>query len=354
AATANRATLTLGGPVARRLRALGVRVEAVAPARRRGVVITLPVRNLAPLGSDSAVVALGGALRLRAGGRRVVLRAPQTVVGPRSELSATVGSRQVVVLRVPAGRGRRALDATSGAVTLTRAPMVLTPAGARLLRAALRRPAIATGRVATVTLAADTTVTGMPGFASVEGPPTPGGVTLTPRPAGAASITAGVVRWSPRPSWLGYLAQGGGASGENGASFADGAFSLPISGGWYDRASGRAVVETAGTTHFQFLDHQIDVALSGWAFDLGTTPKATSAIDVALHAVILPGPSIVGTRQPLFFLGPQGLAPQLSADGASVAWNDVPVTLTNEGIALYLVYPYRSDQGQLSIAATLG
>lgn len=353
APTSNQATIALGGPAWKRLRTLGVRVEAVKPARRSGSRFVLPVANLSPLGSDSAAVSHRGALKLRSGRRTLTLRGFETVAGPRAELSAKAGGRRVVLFRVPAKSGRRTLDATTGAVAVSGARLQLTPAGGQLLRQRLKLSTRVTGTFGTLRLAADTTVTGMPGFASVDGPPTPGGAQLSARPATAVDVVGGTVRWSPRPSWLGYLAQGGGATGAAGASFADGAFALPIASGWYDRASGHAVVQTSGTTRFQYLDHQIDVALADWAFDLGATPKATTTVATALHAVILSGPSIVGTRQPLFFLGDRPAAVE-RADGRAVSWSDLPATLTNEGIALYLVYPYRSDQGRVSIDAELG
>jgi len=357
AAAADQTTLTLSGPAYQALRHAHVAVGAVAPATGGGRSVTWPVSGLTPLGTDSAVVAHKGGLRLRAGGRSVTMSTPSIVVGPRSDVTVHVGGKRPVVFTVAATGSRRHIDATTGAISVTAAPVTLTAAGAELLRRRLDRPAIRPGRIGTLRLATDTTVTGMPGFASVDGPPTPGGASLTPRPEGAVSVTGGTVSWAVRRSWLGYLEQGGGATGADGAVFDQGteAFRLPISGGWFDRATGRAVITTTGATQFQYLDHQIDISMTDWAYDLaGEKPKAVATIKTALHAVILPGPSIIGTRQPILFAKTDGIAPAVAADGAAVSWTDVPLTLTNEGIAMFLVYPYDSEQGRLSITATLG
>src|SRR5690606_22118057 len=114
-----------------------------------------------------------------------------------------------------------------------------------------------------------------------------GGATVAPRPAGAVSITGGEVRWSPRGTWLGYLQSGGEPASAGAPTTFDGAtYAMPITGGWYDPASGGTVVETAGSTTFRYPAHSIDMRFADWTWDLaGTTTKAVATVQ---HATGVP------------------------------------------------------------------
>ncbi len=48
----------------------------------------------------------------------------------------------------------------------------------------------------------------------------------------------------------------------------------------FDRASGRGVVETTGTTRFRFAAHDIDMAYGNWTYDLAAaTPKSVALVE---------------------------------------------------------------------------
>jgi hypothetical protein len=358
-AAAQDTTIVLGGPSARSLAPAHVTVAAGRPAQRRGSRIVLPTTTVTvAAGARQAVVDHGGTIALRSDGRRVVLSQLQVAVGPRSRLTAVVGGTRRTIATIAAGPNRRDVEATGTYVT--EAPLALTPATVRLLRTALEQPELKGGRLGTIDLQASTTpatattgLPGAPGVPTVTGPPTPGGAALAARPAGAVAITGGTVTWAPRASWLGYLQGGGagaGALGDGGATFDGTAFSLPIRSGWFDAASATASVTTAGTTRFVYPAHGIDMAFSGWTYDLaGTAPKAVARV-VALNG----DAKAVGTTQPVALVKPAGIRPVVAADGRTVTWSPVPLTLSAEGVPLYRAYLYDSDQGSIAITATLG
>jgi hypothetical protein len=177
--------------------------------------------------------------------------------------------------------------------------------------------------------------------------------TLSPRPASAVAITGGTVTWAPRASWLGYLQGGGagaGATGQDGATFDGTAYALPIRSGWYDAATGTASVTTAGTTRFVYPGHAIDMAFSGWTYELaGSTPKAVAKVTAANGDA-----KAVGTTQPVELIKSAGARPTVSPDGRTVSWSPIPLTLSAEGVPLYRAYLYDSDQGSVASTATIG
>jgi hypothetical protein len=221
-------------------------------------------------------------------------------------------------------------------------------------------PEVRGGRLGTIDLQASTTPTtnttdvpGAPGVPTITGPPTPGGTTLATRPASAVAIAGGTVSWSPRASWLGYLQGGGagaGASAQDGATFDGTTYALPIRSGWYDAASGSASIVTTGTTRFVYPAHAIDMAFSGWTFDLaGGTPKALAKVVTANGDA-----KAVGTTQPVALIRSGASRPTASADGRTVTWAPIPLSLSAEGVPLYRAYLYDSDQGSIAITATVG
>lgn len=352
---ANRTQLELGGAVARQLRAGGVRIATAKPGSATRTTITLPASGLMIESASDLTVTHKPVLTFRAGSRSLKLTVPQLVVhGARTTLTVGVGTRTVTLLTVKTSARTRTIDSAKGRLTLKNAPVTLTSAGAKLLRARLKLRSLSPGRLGALSADVDVTVSGMPPLAPVDGPATPGGAALSAAPATARPLTGGSVAYTPRPSWLGYIYQEGeGASASDGATYAgeptSGTFTLPISGGWYDPASGSGVIQTSGTVNYVFTGHQIRLALSDWAFDLASTPKATALVRTCLHCSILRQQQ-VGTRVPLFLAKPRPPA----SDGATVTWSDVPVTLANEGVSIFLAYLYDSDQGRISATATLG
>ena len=322
------------------LRAPGLDVRATAPAKvLRGDRVTLPVKAVRIAGSTAAVTHRGS---LRLGAAK--LRRIRVRVGSRSRLTAVVDGRRRTVFTVAAPARRRTVDAEG--TSITQAPLRLT---ARVARIA----GIRAGRVGRIDLDADATPTGPPLSdgepppVAASGPPTEGGPRLSPRPAGARAIVGGTALWSPRPSWLGYLAQGDGASAESGAALADGTYALPVHGGWFDPTTGTGVVETTGTARFSYPAHGIDIAVGRWSFDLARTPKAVVTVERTAKAEA----KLVGKRVPVALARPS----PGTFDGVSTAtWADVPLTLSSEGTMVYRAYLYGSDQGRVTITARLG
>jgi hypothetical protein len=337
--------LVLNGPAA-----TGVRAVAGTPATVSGRRISLPTRGVAIHGA-TATVDHAGTLTLRAGARSLRLTALRVTVGRRSSLSARVGGTRRTVATIAAPATRRSVQATG--TYITQAPLTLTAAFARRL-------GVARTRLGTIDLEASATapaggsdIPGAPPAPTVTGPPTPGGATIATRPAGARAIAGGTVRWSPRVSWLNYLASSGEADSVSAAPPAtyDAStltYGLPITGGWFDPGSGAAVIETAGSSDFRWAGHSLDLSFAGWTFDLASsTPKAVATVQRASGAP----KRIIGRRQPIGLLDRAALTPAVS--GATVTWADVPMTLSAEGVTLYRAYLYGSDEGRLTIDATL-
>jgi len=353
AAGAQDTTIVLKGSAARSLADEGVRVSAVSPARRRAARITLPTGDVT-ISGQTATVAQRGALRLRAGRRGVVLRDLTVRVGSRSTLTASVSGRTRTIAAIAAPAHRRSVQPTGTYVT--DAPLRLTKATVRMLRRELRRPGLRGGRLGTIDLEATTTPgssdTHIPGAPepTVTGPPTPGGATVASRPAGAVPVTGGAVRWSPRESWLGYLQSGGEPASVGPPATFDGAtYTLPITGGWYDPASGATVVDTAGSTSFRYAERFLDMRFANWTWDLASpTPKAVATVERATGVEA----GVVGSRQPILLLKPGAIRP--TVEGATVTWAAVPATLSAEGVPIFRAYLYDTDEGSVTISATLG
>lgn len=350
--------ITLRGPAATSLKAQGVTVAAGKPARASHGHVSLPTTTVTIAGT-TATVDHGGTLRLAAGKRSVILSALEVTVGDRSSLSAQVGGVRRTIATIAAPDSRRAVDAAGTYVT--EAPLALTGATVRLLRSSLKRPALRGGRLGTIDLEASTTATaggtdipGAPPAPAVTGPPTPGGATISTRPASATAITGGTVRWSPRTSWLNYLASSGEAASVTAqapASYDAAAltYTFPITGGWFDAATRGAVVNTAGASDFRWVGHSLDMSFADWTFDLAAaTPKAVVTVQRSSGA----SKDVIGSRRPLGLVKLNGVAPTVS--GSTVTWIDVPMTLAAEGVSLFRAYLYDSDQGKLTISATLG
>lgn len=345
-AQAQDTTIELRGPAAKALS-----VAAAKPAAAKGARVVLPLGRVTIKGS-TATVDQRGALTLRAGGRSLKLTALRVTVGRRSSLSARVAGARRTVATIDAPAARRSVDAAGTYVT--EAPLVLTGAIARRL-------GVKPGRIGTIDLEASTTpaasgtdIPGAPPAPTVTGPPTPGGAKISTKPAAATTITGGTVRWSPRTSWLNYLASSGeqGSVGVRAPATYDAAsltYTFPITGGWFDAATGGAVIDTAGASDFRWVGHSLDMSFADWTFDLaGTTPKAVVTVKRASGA----GKKVIGSRQPIGLVKRDGITPTVS--GSTVTWTGVPMTLAAEGVPLYRGYLYGSDQGTFTIDATLG
>jgi len=337
--------IDLSGPAAQ-----SFTVKAAKPATAAHRKVTLPPTQVAIKGS-TATVQHGGTLTLRAGRRSLKLSDVQVTVGKRSALSAKVGGVRRTVATITAPATRRGVDPAGTYVT--EAPLRLTAAFAKRL-------GVKPGRLGRIDLEASAAqeaapdIPGAPSAPTVTGPPTPGGGTTAPRPAAAVTITGGTARWAPRPSWVNYLASSGEADGVSAQAPATYdpqtlTYTFPITGGWFDAATGRAVIDTAGATNFRWTDHSLDLSFADWTFDFASaTPKAVITVQRASGSP----KKTIGTRQPVALVRLNGVTPTIS--GSTVTWTDVPMSLAAEGVGLYRAYLYNTPQGTVTISATLG
>jgi hypothetical protein len=334
---ATTATLALGGPAASALRDAGARVTADGPgaaSRPRLALLAGPLVR-----DGDAFVGLTGELRVTVGRRTARLEGLEAQLTGFPSVSARTGGRRIAVLTIDRRSGSWSL--TDDGAEVRGAAVRLTSAGARALRRRLRAPEIAAGRLGRLTLRA----TAAPA-------PTPVPALPTDAPAGARPIVGGTVRWAPRASWVGYLRQGEGAGAESGASFDGTAFALPVSGGWYDAASGTAAVRTAGTARFRYSARGIDIALGSWSYEIsGGRGVASAIVERAQHIAESPDPSLLGARAVVQDLDATRLVPAL--DGARARWDGVPLTLAESGAPLFNAYPPGSEQGSATIDVEL-
>jgi hypothetical protein len=332
------ALLRLDGPVMTQLRDARVRVSAVAPARLSEDTIRLPARALT-VDAGTRYVPLDGSLRLDTGRRSVTVRGLELQLTGFPSLSVRVGQRRLALLTLDRHSGAWTLG--GAAASVDGAAVRLTSAGAALLRRRLGRDAIRPGRLGRVSVQA-----------AQAAPATPAAAIPADAPPGARAVTGGTVRWSPRASWLGYLRQGEGARAEGAAAFDGTAYSLPIAGGWYDPATQTASIHTTGVTAFRFSGHGIDIALGDWAYALGaTTSTAAATVLRAGHLTDAGRGDLLGTRIVIAEIAP-GASP--AADGGSVTWSDRSLALAPSGASVFDAYPPGSEQGRVSISATLG
>ncbi len=139
--------LASAGKVVKSLRAQGVRLGALAPAKLSGSRLVLPLARV-KAGSPVAL-AHGGGLRLRRGRRAATLRGFTIRVGRNAAVSTRLGAARRPLLRIAAGTGRPAVDRERGTAVLSGARLLLTRRGARALARALgleRLPAGLLGR----------------------------------------------------------------------------------------------------------------------------------------------------------------------------------------------------------------
>lgn len=309
AASSGATTIELGGPVARSLRAQGVKLSARRPARANARRIVLPVARgtTSKLHHRGAVV-----LRSRTGRRTrtVKLTGWQTkVAARRTTISAKLGRRRVAVF---AATYRAAARTTADdKVTLSASTVRLTPKGAKALRRALALRSLPAGVIGKAKL----TATVGPGPGRTTRPTDPrtggggnsgggnsggGGGGSTPtnpdprcqgfgtgsvpeasaplaRPAGAPSVISTGFWWRPKESWLQYLA--GGPDANNGVQVSGGAtpgapervgtnpaslvyrfqFTLDPVASWYQ--DGKGVLYFTGQVRFTYSSHGIDIAM---------------------------------------------------------------------------------------------
>lgn len=263
------ATLTVGKRVAaaRALRAAGVRISRIAPARARGGSLTFAPERVQVRSSSAGAVELAGGLRFRAGRRSVAVTGLRVGLGRRKgTVTGRLAGRRVTLLTFATGSARLALLAGPADVALSSTYATLTRSGARALARRLGRRGVKAGRLGTLALdaAADA---GPPPAAKAGEPP------VLARPSGAVTARDVAITWSVRESFINYLnGFGGSVSASGGAKKgkARGEARLvydyrfrPYAGrSWHDRASDTTALYGRGTVRFRLAAHGIDLSVS--------------------------------------------------------------------------------------------
>ncbi|HYI79927.1 MAG TPA: HtaA domain-containing protein [Thermoleophilaceae bacterium] len=269
-------TLVLGGTgkAAKSLANAGVKFGAIAPAKKRAQRIALPVRSIT-VGNSATVVARGG-VSFKVGKRKLGLRSVRVALtAKRATVSAKAGKRRVPIFVAKLPTGKVKLDRSKTTAGLGGAKLVLTPKGAKLLRAKLGVSGVAAGALGKLAVNAGPRRRGSGG--AQDGLPKAGPIANTPtvftRPPDAVDIASASLTWRPKVSWLCYVEEAnpvGGAS--NGVvetldcpdslggprdlvgSFVD----FPFKSGWYHPPTGTAAVNFDGGVGFRYADHGID------------------------------------------------------------------------------------------------
>jgi hypothetical protein len=278
-------TIATTGAAADGLRAQGVRISALSPARATRTRIRMPIA--AGTVAGSATLDHGGSVRLRRGRRSVTLSRWQARLGTRATLTARVAGRRMTILTGPAGT-RLKLDTASETASLAGARVTLTRAAASAIKRRLglrRAPRGALGRV-TVTASLRgapparplTPSPGSPGGGTTPGgdgttspSPAPDSLPKLARPASATNATGATLTWHVRDSFIQYINSGEGTSTSGGATSApptveEGsaeplvyAFQFPFASGWRDAPSAKAALYSTGTVNFSYRAHGIDM-----------------------------------------------------------------------------------------------
>ncbi|MEZ5076356.1 MAG: HtaA domain-containing protein [Solirubrobacterales bacterium] len=292
------ATLALNGPAAKTLRAEGVRVVPVRPAKGGAKRVVMPVGG-SLAGRRTTVLRQRGALLLRRKGRELRLGELELRLGKRGRVEAAAGRRDLVLFRVLAG-GRREIDPASGRVLLSRLRLKLTGAARRLIAKRLRlrtsreQARQLTGEKLGVLAARVSGDSGSAGGGGAEGGgenriescPLPSGAGPEPedplpvkaRPAAAVDVTGAMLDWHVRESFVRYVETGEGTSVAGGATASGPVvlpgtsaaavydFQFPFASGWLDRGASAAdpgddsgAIRFGGAVRFLYSGHEIDL-----------------------------------------------------------------------------------------------
>jgi hypothetical protein len=374
-------TITGKGAAAKALRSAGVEVTAIAPAKRRGKRVTLPVSRI-DVGSV-AKASLRGGLRFEVDGRVVRLRSLRLeLTTTTATLSAKSDERRVgVFAAVPKKGSKPKLVRTTDAASLAGARLALTRKGAKLLRERLGLRALPAGGLGKLAVDAQRGDGGGYGLGQGKpggpggGPPKSGPIYNEPsimqRPGSAVDVIGIAITWYPRDSWVryvssgvgpqdGFFATGGATKGAamNTASHPCSDVAYPGSGefdfrfdyapksGWYDPVSGKAALYGQGTVRFRWQSHTIDLAASDPEIELaGDDSRAIFRFDGE------DGTTYDGQRAVLVELDQTGQP--TSSGGGTFTYTAMRGALTADGESIFGgFYPAGDGFGCVSVSFT--
>ncbi len=357
--------LTLGGKgkAAKALTAAGVKTSAIAPATKRGKRVALPVRNVAV--GKSATIVLRGGIVFKANKRALALKSVKVrLTSANATVSAKAGRRRLPVFAAKLAKGKAKLDRAGVQASLAGATVVLTPRGARLLRAKLALADLAAGPLGRLGVDARSrqgagggAQGGGGGGGGSPGGPVAGPIKNEPpilaRPAGAVDVTSASLTWRPRDSWIQYVNNGEGTSvfggavngpGEGSPPLVYSFHSFPLASGWYHPPTGQAAVYFGGGVGFRYSDHGIDFSTASPEIEInGAASRAIFTFDGT------DGTKYDNQRGVLVDLHPASI--QKPPNGP-VAYDDVPATIpADTGASVFAgLYPANAEFGTVSVS----
>jgi hypothetical protein len=223
--------LTLGGSgkAAKSLTAEGVKISALAPAKKRGRRVTLPVQSVTV--GKAATISLRGGIGFKAGRRTLKLKSAKLkLTAAKATVTVKAGKLRVPVFTAKLAKGKAKLDRAGKTAKLAGATLALTSKGAKLLRTKLAVSDVAAGALGRLAVDAKPksasgggTKPGGGGGGTKPKPKSACGVgpeagelpaepPVATRPAGAQDVTTASLTWRPRESWIRYINGGDGTS----------------------------------------------------------------------------------------------------------------------------------------------
>jgi hypothetical protein len=349
----------------------GVKVAAIAPAKKRGGRIALPIKTISV--GKAANVVLRGGVRFKAGKRALRLRAFRLKLSAgRVSISAKAGKRRLMIFATRLPKGKAKLDRSKTTAKVARAKLALTRRGAKLLRNRLGVDDITAGALGKLgvnarpksggTGGSPGSGPGSGGGAGGGGGPQAGPIKNEPpilaRPAGAVDVTDASLIWRPRESWIQYINGGEGTSVFGGAvngspeprpgqdplvySF----LGFPFANGWYEAATGKAAIYFQGGVGFRWSAHGINFSTANPEIEINSS--ASRAIFTFNGTE---NTKYDNQRGVLIDLHPASI--QTTPNG-TVTYTNVPGTIpADTGASVFAgFYPANSDFGTMTVSFT--
>jgi hypothetical protein len=282
------------------LRAGGVKLRAISPAKLSSKSLTLEISDVSMPKPGAGQLILRGGLRLSKGKRKVEIKGFLVSVTATSvKFTAKLGGTRFTVFSVKKG-GSNSLDAGTTSIKLSTKRLSLGASAAKAIKKALSLKSYKPKALGTLTGGATAY------YPPIKKDPIGGGPAdqqlwdeppLPTRPGTAVDATSPPLQWWSRDSWVNYVGQApsvyGGAtslgvvyndpsqgspahacpSGSMQAVSNVYGFSLPFTGGWWDAASGTGMLNYGGGARFYY-PGRFDMSL-GYA-ELVITPAGTT------------------------------------------------------------------------------
>ncbi|WP_022929792.1 HtaA domain-containing protein [Patulibacter americanus] len=351
---------TLSSSAARSLRAPGLQLAPAGEASGSARIVGLATQHVGAGARPTVRHAPRDGVRLRVGGRSVLLRDLRVTLSGKAGISARIGGARVSAIELRSVRMQGSAEATRTFTAKAR----LTAAGVRRIKAGLRTPRLRAGTLATVRVTLIAATTPIP-VDPAPAPAAPAPVPAAPPTAGAPApavpeTTTPSLDWTIRSSWLGYLAAGNGTVGADGGATrtATGSYLLPAAGGTVD-AAGVGAIALSGSVRFRHPSHGIDMEFGAFEVRLdGTQRPVVMATYTNRNTEVEGAPGNVGpgggavTRIPF---GTLDLAESVvTREAGQYVIRRAPILLSAEGAAPFIAYHEGDALGAMTLRAPLG